>query len=225
MFLLDHLIDQVGHCLAPSRCAACDSSVPTHCVMCKPCAETVEEVLPTNDAWHLAYGYYGGALATSIHRFKYQERPDLARPLGFLLAEAAQPLLTTDVDWLVPIPLARTRLVERGYNQTTLLAQQVSKQLSIPIYTHALFKPQHQGRQAERTMEQRHQATRGIFSTNKRLNYQGKRVVIIDDVITTGATIHEAQRELERAGATVVAGLALALTPKYIPQRLSHKCS
>ena len=112
--------------LAGHLCAACDREVPARQAFCEPCAAAVLRAPP--GAVHAA-GEHGGALATAIHRRKYRDRPDLARPLGGVLATALP--TTLDVDLVVPVPLHPRRLGHRGYNQSALLARVVAFELEL----------------------------------------------------------------------------------------------
>src|SRR5262249_56936842 len=95
-------------------------------------ARPVDRALPEGGV--VSFGLYGGALATAIRRFKYDDRPDLARPLGSLLVLAAlHPLAQGDV--VVPVPLHPRRLTERGYNQAALIAAWLARARKMPLVT------------------------------------------------------------------------------------------
>ena len=200
----------LGDLLSPPRCAACEGAVSRRHVFCVTCAATVERARQTaRRDGVVAFAWYGGALATCIRRFKYEDRPDLARPLGELLRGACRaPSLRADV--VVPVPLHAYRLVERGYNQAALLAAHAATQLGAPLVTRALARVLHTVPQVELSGEGRRSNVAGAFRVMHRTSIEGRRIVLVDDVSTTGATLDACRDALFAAGARTVTGLVLA---------------
>lgn len=195
--------------LSPSSCAACDTPVPQLTAFCAPCAGTVE---PSDDP--LTVGQFGGALATAIHKLKFGDRPDLARPLGALLASRclAAAFSPRTVDVVVPVPLGLLRLSQRGYNQSQLLAARVGAALGVPVLPLALARLRETEAQASLHREARALNLRGAIACRTR-RLSGRRVLLVDDVRTTGATLDAAATAVAMGGGLVVGAATVAVAP------------
>ena len=195
--------------LAPPNCAGCD--LPTDkaglafCDACSPLLELVPTTLRAPGATAAALCYQG-PLADAIRRLKYRDRPELATSLGQLLASAATPYAGL-VDRVVPVPLHRSKLRERGYNPAALLARATARQLGVALDTSCLARVRATRTQAELPAQLRADNVRGAFAARQLERPQ--RILLIDDVRTTGATLHEAAAALSSTGHTVLT-LALA---------------
>jgi len=203
------LLDLLASALAPSRCAACDAPVPRRSVFCLACASTAERSAAEPDA--LAAFVYGGAVARAITRFKYESRPDLARPLGDLLWTAIAPhALDLRASIVVPVPLHAGRLAERGYNQAALLASRMAWRLGAPVRAMALARTQDTPRQA--TLDRAARVTNVVhaFRVRQPRTLAGRAVLLVDDVRTTGSTLRACAAVLSQAGATSVRTAVLA---------------
>lgn len=192
--------------LAPRRCAGCDEPVSRRAAFCVPCAASLE---PSSAS--LAPYFYGGALSRAIMRFKYEGRNDLAEPLGGLLVRALTTThrLATPVDVVVPVPLHPTRLRERGFNQSALLAQHAARACNARM-THALVRVRPTEKQALGTRQMRLANVEGAFLARREVH--GLRVLLVDDVCTTGATLNSCAIALRVAGARGVHCVALSQT-------------
>lgn len=146
-------------------------------------------------------GPYEGPLKAAVLRLKFGGERWLARPLGELLAELAR-TFPAERPVLVPVPLSRGRLRERGYNQAALLAREMSRALGWPL-VEALMKIKEAPPQERLTAKERLSAPVGSFAPAVGLA-SGSEVVLVDDVITTGATASECARALLGAGARAV---------------------
>ena len=141
-----------------------------------------------------------------IHALKYGGRLALASTLGEALAQA----VPHDVDAIVPMPLARSRLVERGFNQALEIARVVATRTGIPLLPLACRKVVDTPPQATLPWKDRAKNVRRAFVCDADL--RGKRIAVVDDVLTTGATLSEVARVLRKAGAAEVAGWVVART-------------
>jgi ComF family protein len=150
-------------------------------------------------------------LRQAIHRFKYERLAGMAEPLGSLLADCWQ-ALDLHADWLIPVPLHHARERERGYNQAALLARQLARRTTIPVLEHGLRRTRVTAVQMELNAAQRKQNVAGAFACEEP-RVKAKRVVVIDDVCTTGATLEACAEAVLQAGAASVVGLTLARTP------------
>lgn len=152
------------------------------------------------------------ALRTTIHAFKYQGERRLAEPLGLLLAQAFLHY-NLHADALIPLPLHAQREQERGFNQATLLARVCATHLKVPYLEGVIVRQRSTRAQVGLTAQQRRQNVSGAFvltpDASSRLHVYQK-VVIIDDVSTTGATLEACAAPLYQAGIAEVWGLVLA---------------
>lgn len=160
--------------------------------------------------------YYDGPIGEAIRLFKFQGRPALAGPLGETLTEfALRELTLAAYDALAPVPLFRTRERERGYNQSALLAREVQPHMPGAGYSEALKRHRPTRAQSQlKTPEERRKNVSGAFSMADDHGLEGKTVLLVDDVVTTGGTVMECARVLRRAGAAAVDVLAVALAVK-----------
>jgi ComF family protein len=148
---------------------------------------------------------YGGAVARAIARFKYEQRPDLARPLGDLLWRAVEPRATALAGAVVvPVPLHRARLAERGFNQSALLARSVARRLGARFLPLALARTRDTPKQATLDRQARIANTAGAFRARHAACVRGRPVLLVDDVCTTGATLEACSHALLEAEASSV---------------------
>ena len=210
---LAHLsIRIVGDLLAPATCAGCDASLSNRRIFCISCAVTVIDATPSPVGNIFAAAEYGGAVAAAIQRFKYQGRADLAEPLSHLLRGALR-RRRPEVDVVVPVPLHPRRLAERGFNQAALLAKNVSRELGARPLLRALERARFSPPQASLGKRERANNLKGAFVARSPGPLRGMRVAVVDDVLTTGATIEACSQALFEAGALSVATVVLAVTP------------
>ncbi|MDI1431010.1 ComF family protein [Polyangium sorediatum] len=185
--------------LSPPACAACDAPVRRDRVFCSPCAASVHRTANEPGA-PLAFAAYGGAVAAALRRFKYGERPDLGRPLGHLLRGLVREE-APEVDLVVPVPLHPRKLAERGYNQAALLAHAAADELDVPLAARALLRLRDTTQQAALGRAERHTNVARAFVARSPRAVQGRRVLLVDDVATTGATLSACRDALVEAGA------------------------
>lgn len=152
-----------------------------------------------------------GPVRTMVHRLKYGDRLDLAATMGAWMARSGDEVLC-EADALVPVPLHRSRLAARRFNQAALLAQQVSRRSGVPVTLHALARIKATPPQVGLTRTQRALNMQGSFRVgdDARLAVEGRALVLVDDVLTSGATANAASRALLRAGARRVDVLTFA---------------
>jgi ComF family protein len=196
--------------LAPPRCAACDARTPLLAVFCRACASTTMRP-PEIDAQPFAAFVYGGAVARAIARLKYENRPDLARPLGDLLWRTLEPhAAELRGAVVVPVPLYRARLAERGFNQSTLLARRVAGRLGARLAPRALVRVRDTAPQATLDRAARMENVAAAFRARDDSRRGLRRVLLIDDVSTTGATLAACAQALFDAGAHAVSCAVVA---------------
>ncbi len=154
---------------------------------------------------------YEGPVPDLVHALKYADRTDLAPMLGAWMARAAHELIA-DADMLVPVPLHWTRLAGRRFNQAVLLARQVGRLTGLPVASRLIVRTRRTPPQVGLGRDERQRNMRSAFVVpdNRKADVAGRRPVLVDDVLTTGATLEAAARTLLAAGAIAVDVLTLA---------------
>jgi ComF family protein len=175
----------------PRRCAGCRRRAPRW-------------------SYARAAGRFEGPLREALHAFKFDGRRALARPLGDLLAETGAGLpLGAAVDVIVPVPLHPARRRARGFNQSQLLARRLGRAWALPV-AEALARVAPTRPQVELSAAERRGNVRGAFRVRRPAAVAGRHVLLVDDVLTTGATAEECAARLREAGATRVGVLTVA---------------
>ena len=152
-----------------------------------------------------AVALHDGHARSFVHRLKFSDRLDLAGPMGRMMAAAGREVLE-GADGLVPVPLHWTRALWRRFNQSALLAEEIARHSAVPVLHDALRRTKRTPQQIGLTRAQRIANLQGAFAVPPaaRPEVEGRRLVIIDDVHTTGATLNACARVLRRAGAASV---------------------
>jgi ComF family protein len=165
-----------------------------------------------------SYGSYEGTLRQLVHLFKYGGVRPLGRTFGRLLDQALP--RETSFDVIVPMPLHWFKKWQRGFNQSDLLAQEIGKKWNVPV-RNVIRRTKATLPQAGLTNAKRRANMSGAFRVPRGRSLAGMRVLLVDDVVTTGATASACARVLKRAGAAHVALLALARTDRRQAVELS----
>lgn len=157
-----------------------------------------------------SFGQHTGLLRRAIHRLKYEGLAVLAAPLGQAMGEA-WPSLAPDYDpsVVVPVPLHKARQRQRGYNQAVLLARELARALGRPVAEGCLFRIRHTRPQVGLNGSERHANVADAFYCAPG-TLAGQRVLLVDDVFTTGATLESAGRAVRQGGALSVWAYTLA---------------
>jgi competence protein ComFC len=195
----------------PDYCSRCGAPQGTGVGVIRGClsCKAVRAGFGTREI--VAAGRYRGALEDVCLALKFGNE----RKLGKLLAAWLVPLLldrgiASRVDCVVPVPLSATRRLQRGYNQAAEIGREVARLLEKPWLEHALRRMKHTDRQALLSVAQRKANVKGTFKVRDAAQTKGRTVLLIDDVMTTGATFAEAARTLKRARAKAVYGAIAA---------------
>ncbi len=217
--------------LFPPRCGGCQTAGSLWCAACRAATQPIEppwcekcgepfvtDRLCSNCRAHplvieqiRSVVLFDGVLRQAIHRFKYERLSSLAEPFGEMLADYWQTVQLA-ADWLIPVPLHPSRERDRGYNQSELLARQLGRRVNVPVSDKGLRRTRATAVQMTLNAVERRQNVAGAFECSDR-RMRGARVVIIDDVGTTGATLDACAQAVLQAGAVSVMGLTLARTP------------
>jgi len=200
-----------GTLMIPDRetCPRCSSTIGPHALTddgCPKCAKFRYAFLGTQ-----RFGAYEGFLREAVLRMKRDTGEVLAYRLGrFWGAHRKAELLRTSPQALLPIPLHGRRRFSRGYDQAAELTRGLSRSLGIPMFGRVLTRKRHTETQADQTATGRWDNVRNLFGIRNASHVRGLRILLIDDVLTTGATCDAAARILLAAGAAQVHAAVLA---------------
>ncbi len=224
--------------LLPPVCIACRTRVGAHGLLCGACFARIDFIAPPvcarlgvplpYDTGSVslsaaaiakppvydrarAAAHYSEAMRGLIQSFKYGDRQEGLKLFGRWLAKAGAEL-TADADLIVPVPLYPGRLWWRRFNQSAMLARELSRIAGLPADCFSLKRVRRTASQVGLSADQRRRNVRGAFKVEpaRRGRIAGRNIVVVDDVITTGATAEACARALKRAGAARVDVLALA---------------
>ena len=148
--------------------------------------------------------------ANILYELKYKNHPEIGEVMGRMMARELQKSgLFDDIDAIVPVPLARKREHERGYNQSLMLAKGVSEVTGLPIYNKVVRRTKFVGSQTHRGRWERNENVADVFELMDGESIRGKHLLLIDDVVTTGATIIACAQEMQKASDVKISVLAL----------------
>ena len=215
--MLRSLTDQLLDLLYPPKCAFCQKLTQDGRMLCPACEKTIARTgtdaarrdIP-NLALCLSPLYYTGAVRRSLQRYKFRGAAAYYRIYAELMALCLREQ-GGEYDRVSWVPLSRRRLHERGYDQARLLAEEVARQMDLPC-ERLLSKTKNNRRQSNtRSIRERFDNVKGVYACCGAP--AGKRILLIDDIVTAGATLSEAAGVLLNAGAKSVTGLTVARTP------------
>lgn len=209
--LLQRLLTPLHQFVFPPICGGCGRRLGTAeegiCIACRSLLEPYEapwrllderfaSFIVHIDSLHAGYVYNQESIGRSlIHSIKYHRNRAAGLALGRLLAKKER-IDQHDFDLIVPIPIHYKRYAERGYNQAEVIAQGVRQITKIPIAPQALKRTHWQTSQTRRTRSERTLGVRDAFAKGKQFPQEGLRLLLVDDVLTTGATLAEAAKVL-----------------------------
>lgn len=198
-----------GLALSPPWCPSCGVPMAARGDASHLCSRCIVE--PPEFAAARSFGVYTAELRSAIHALKFDGRRDLGEPLGRLLASACRESWSAgDLDCIVPVPLHVRRRRERGFNQAAVLARVLSRELSVACREEVLGRSRATPPQVGMDEQQRAHNVRNAFTVPAGAELRGMRILLVDDVYTTGATAASASRALRAAGALRVSVLTLA---------------
>jgi len=230
--------------ILPPLCLMCDEPVGGMATLCPECWKQIQFIAPPfcaccgasfeipvsegtlcgaclNEAPHFesarAAMLYDDASRKLILGFKHNDRTYAAKALAVWMHRAGSEFLES-IDALVPVPLHRWRLFHRRYNQSALLAQHIGEMAHKPVLPDALKRVRDTPPQGHLKRKERQENVKGAFAINSRHidNVKDKTLVLIDDVMTTGATVNECSRVLLKAGAKQVYVLTLSRVKSFV---------
>lgn len=212
MIAIERICEKVWQILFPKRCPFCGAPIAYEercCAVCSPILPYLQDIphFRKDIPLHVPFSYSGIA-EQAVWRLKFNGHPAVARHLAPYLAETLPQ--GTPYDVIVPIPMDRRKERKRGYNQAKLLARYLGQVTGI-IVMDCLIKTRKTAEQHTLNARERERNLTGAYQIAPNASLTGKRVLLCDDVITTGATIQEAARVLKIANAKTVEAVAITL--------------
>ncbi|MCS6294151.1 MAG: ComF family protein [Nitrospira sp.] len=205
-----------------ARCSQCDRPLPSSVALTYSPTHRCHHCTVRPPAYAKAWTLYPylPPLQDAICLFKYRGKVSLAKPLGQLMIKGLPASLGADL--VIPVPLHPTRLREREFNQSLLLADQVATHLHLPLSFTNLVRTVPSEPQSTLSRKERMKNLRRAFAVRQPQLIARKRILLIDDVFTTGTTVNECAKVLRKAGAEAVLVLTLARTieSSVVPDRI-----
>lgn len=194
----------------PPFCHFCGRHLPPCNLTKNICPACLKKQLHFNRAF--SPFMYEGVIKELIHAFKYKNKDylgqTLSRPMVGFIKEYNLPI--KDIDFILPIPLSKTRLREREFNQAEILAKGIAQEFKKELLAETLLRHRHTKTQTELEEKERLLNVKGSFSVARPQEIKGRNLLLVDDVLTTAATCSEAAYALKGAGANIVFVLTLA---------------
>jgi ComF family protein len=205
----------------PSYCFGChDGLVHGEEILCTACVAELPRLdyytsddnpitnrfvarLPIKHGWALLKFQKSGIVQNLLHELKYNNHPEIGIKLGKILAaNASEHGLGSEFDLLIPVPLHKSRLRIRGYNQSGMIAKGISEVLTTPYDDSCMIRLAATKTQTKKSKVDRWENVNEVFQVSKPDHIRGKRILLVDDVITTGSTLEACARKLLDAGAS-----------------------
>lgn len=201
----------------PQHCPFCGRTIGGEQVVCEDCSNEAENNLIAREFTLdmgektlyfscMALGFYQGELRKSLQKFKFGGKTVYANGLGLMMAKAAMEF-SDGFDIISYVPMTKKRQKERGYNQAALLAEEIARNLGCE-QDELLEKLSETQVQHTLKLEERHENVKAVFAASERC--RDKRILLVDDIVTTGSTICSCAKELYSHGAKNVYGICAA---------------
>lgn len=233
--ILQQTVETALAFLYPAQCRVCERQLRLELYMCQTCWQDIQFIEPpwceicgtpnTKDKCATCatnppqfgklrtVAYYEAALQLAIHLFKFEKRKILKKQLTQLITEnLPHDCDVAAYDFILPIPIHKKRLRERGFNQATLLADRIANTIGVQVEKDALVRHRNTSPQSSLDREARQTNIVGAFELQKKEVVRNKRILVFDDVYTTGATVREAVKVLWNADPLEIDVLTLART-------------
>ena len=234
MKFISGIIESLLHLLYPQVCEGCGSdALPSKSCLCVRCIHNlpatgfeknafnpIEKMLigriPFEKATAQFYFTKEGLMQTLMHRFKYRGNLVLGKQLGLLMGiQLSESNRFDNIDALVPLPLFENKERQRGYNQSTVLCKAIAEVMHLPIIEDAVIRPVQTDTQTKKSRIERWKNMEGKFQLVDGSKIFGKHILLVDDVITTGATIESCATALLE-GSNVKVSIAALCMASYV---------
>lgn len=209
----------------PRICAVCKNRLDVNAIQGMVCASCWGSIIrnrlpfcPCSGGQEFAFDRafaacaYTGAMKTLLHEFKYSKKDYLGRLIAALMIEQIRECAVpvAGIDMIVPVPLAKARLRQREFNQALVLSRHIAEEFDKPVAATALARIRNTPTQTELSPEERFVNISGSFRVTEPARIKDKNILLVDDVLTTGATVSEAAKELKSCGGATILVIAAA---------------
>lgn len=212
-------ISDLADLIFPRHCIVCDEilsgsekDICLKCLMTLPVIDDMHSQELEKIFWGIvpvervaSYLYYrkGSPYNKLLHQLKYKERPDIGTRLAINIAtDLKEKGFFEGIDAIIPLPLSKKKLRKRGYNQCDYIAKGISQVTGIPVIKNSIIRSKANETQTHKTREERWKNVEGIFTLIKQ-DITGKHILLVDDVLTTGATIASCAKTIVSANCKV----------------------
>ena len=211
------ILDLITHLLYPWKCVFCES-VLKDTDICRECEEKLPYTVGDSAAQKFPFIdkcvsplYYKDKVRASVHRYIFGGCSAYSRRYAALMSDCVENNLDCrSIDVISWIPLSKKRLRQRGYDQARLLAEEIAAKTGLPCRQLLQKVKNNSAQSLTRDAKQRRENVAGVYALDDGADVSGLRILLVDDVVTTGATMSEAARILRKAGAKSVFGVTLA---------------
>lgn len=197
-------------------CTACIHNLPItnhHLFNSNDTINKFYGIVPLEFAFSMLYFHHDGIVQKLIHQLKYKGKQEIGSYLGNKYSlELKEVLKNHNLDYIIPVPIHSKRLKERGYNQVETFCLELSKNLEIPYNNSILYRNKYSKTQTKKSKVERQENDTILFDIHDNSNFQGKHFLLIDDVITTGATIELCTKALLKIHNAKVSVITMAYT-------------
>ena len=225
------MIESLINLFFPKVCAGCNSFLLSNeNVICTTCRHEIpltnhhknqnnEAIgkfygrIPVEFASALFYFHKKGIVQELIHKLKYKGHQEIGETIGNWYAEELKSVKEiADVDYIIPVPLHKKRLKNRGYNQVTKFGEALSENLNIPFEENILTRTIYSETQVRKNISDRSEVNKSVFEVNSNEKFYNKHFMLIDDVITTGSTLEACGRELLKISGAKLSIVCIAMS-------------
>ena len=232
MIQLKEIKDSFLHLLFPHVCTGCGSDILNEeSVLCMRCIEAMPETnfemhannpvektfwgrLPLVGATAQFYFTKESLMQRLMHQFKYKRNKELGLQLGRIMGDQIKKSGRFEADALVPLPLFPAKEKRRGYNQATVLCEGMAETMNIPVLDKVIIRPQYTETQTKKGRIERWKNMEGKFILSNPEAIRNKHLLLVDDVVTTGATLEACGNELLQAGSVRLSVAALCVASR-----------
>lgn len=229
------IFNAIVSALYPNACVGCGTIIPEGENLCEYCTEMAEKVdftkycrrcgrlkkecICSQRVFHFsgcaAPFYNSGVTQNAMYSLKFARKEYIAKFFAERMAITVKTCYSDiDFDVITFVPMSLRKKLKRGFNQSELLAKRLSKILNLPLYDNLLLVGKKSAVQHKLNIDERFKNTKGKFKANKKYNLNGKTVLLVDDIITTGATLDECAKQLLLLGADEVYCISGLMTAK-----------
>lgn len=211
------ILDLIAHLLYPWECVFCES-VLKDTDICRECEEKLPYTVGDSAMQKFPFIdkcvsplYYKDKVRASVHRYKFGGCSAYSRRYGIIMSDCVENNLDCrSIDVISWIPLSKKRLRRRGYDQARLIAEEIAAKTGLPCRQLLQKVKNNSAQSLTRDAKQRRENVAGVYALDDGADVSGLRILLVDDVVTTGATMSEAARILRKEGAKSVFGVTLA---------------